>query len=279
MRPASTDRRDSLLRPDGCPLQFGPDRVASPAVTDASADLNRPIIGVIVDTSRALRAARRGDQVDRVVLRASLLNMPRASGARSFAEACRERLPDAALWLYGWHYLSYINTDGLSARASRKIEGKEFGHLRETAEVARAWDATSTAALAAGAEGIVIKTPASFSTSAVNRRRLRSFVEQHRDEKLQLCWEADGLWSDESVVAFGQELEIESMLGVPVDAVDGSRAPAWLKIGGEIRASRADQLAYALEELEVWPQLMFDGPAAFSNARTFARVWADTYMS
>ena len=92
---------------------------------------------------------------------------------------------------------------------------------------------------------------------------------------LELCWEADGLWTDESIIAFADELEIERMIGVPVDAVNGSRGSAWLKIGGELRASRADQLAYAIEDLEVWPQLMFEGPAAFGNARTFARIWAD----
>ena len=260
-------------------MQLVDDRVACAAVTQDPAQLKRPVIGVIVDETRALRAVRRGDQIDRVVLRASLLNMPRASGARSFAESARERLPDAKLWLYGWHYLSYIKTDGLASRASRKIDGKEYGHLRETPEVARAWEATMTAAKAANAQGIVLKTPPSFSTSAVNRRRLRSFVEAHRQDGLSLCWEADGLWSDESAIAFARELEIEAMLGVPPDAVDGSRGETWLKLGGEIRASRADQLAYALEELETWPQLMFDGPAAFSNARTFARIWADSYLA
>jgi hypothetical protein len=242
------------------------------------AEPNRPTIGVIVDETRALRALRRSDSVDRVILRASLLNMPRASGARSFAETARERLPAVELWLYGWHYLSYIKSDGLASRASRKIEGKEFGHLRETPVVDRAWEATLTAVRAAAAKGVVIKTPPSFSTSAVNRRRLRAFVDAHRAQGVDLCWEADGLWTDESVVSFGSELQINSMLGVPVDAVDGSRSPAWLKIGGEIRASRADQLAYALEELDSWPELMFEGPAAFANARTFARVWADSYL-
>jgi hypothetical protein len=256
-------------------LHFDGDRVACAAVTD-SATLTRPRIGVIVDEPRALRAVRKGDQVDRVILRASLLNMPRASGARSFAESAGERLPGAELWLYAWHYLSYIKSDGLAARASRKIEGKEFGHLRDTPEVQRAWETTLIAAEAAGAQGIVIKTPPSFSTSAVNRQRLRDFVAAHKRDGYELAWEADGLWTDESIMAFAPELGVMPLIGVPLDAVDGSRAPAWLKLGGEIRASRADQLAYTLEDLDVWPELMFDGPSGFSNARTFARIWADS---
>lgn len=237
--------------------------------------MDRPKIGVIVDEPRALRGIRKGDVVDRVILRSSLLNMPRASGARSFADAAREQLPSTEVWLYGWHYLSYVKADGLAARASRKIEGKEFGHLRATPEVTRAWETTLGAAQAADASGIVIRTPPSFSTSSVNRGRLRDFVTAHRDDGMQLAWEADGLWTDEQILSTAAELGITPLIGVPLDAVDGSRAPGWIKLGGEIRASRADQLAYILEDLDVWPELIFDGPVAFSNARTFARIWAD----
>lgn len=232
----------------------------------------RPQLGVILDDPRLLSAARKSDPVAHVALRSCLANMPRASGAKALAQRVRDVHADAELALYGWHYLTHIRSDGLAARAARKIDEKEFGHLRATDGVARAWELTKTALDAAGASRVVLRTPPSFSTGGVSRQRLSAFAAMRRAESIDITWAPEGLWTDVEALAVGTQAGVQVMVGARFDRIDPELAGAWLRIDGELRPSSADQLSFSLENLEAAPTLMFAGPRAYANLRNFAKA-------
>ncbi len=237
---------------------------------------DRPTLGIVIDDPRSLTRARGKDPVDFVALRSSLANMPRASGARSLAESARMAHPDAQLALYGWHYLTHTKADGLAARAARKLKSKEFGHLRDCDGVQQAWEVTHTALEAAAATWLVLRTPPSFSTGAVSRKRLADFASARRAEGYRILWAPEGLWTDVEALAVGADCGVEVLLSVRFDRIDASElAGAWLRIDGELRPSAADQLAFAVDDFEDRPPVLFSGPRAYPNLRNYARASGD----
>ena len=237
-------------------------------------------LGVVLDDESLLKIGQRDDPVDAVVLRSTFLNPPRAAAARRFAERARELHADAEVIPYAWHYLTYEPGDGVVVGSNRSLDpaAGSYGHFRGDAR-AHVWEVTKICADAMSASHVVIRTPPSFSPGSLSRKRFTSFVESLGPEHPQLLWEPEGLWSAAQAAMFGNELGVEilsqafSMTGQVLE-FEGA---TWLRIGGskdaKLRSSHAEILADALADLaEVQPlTLLFDGPRAYANLRTFAR--------
>lgn len=235
-------------------------------------------LGVILDDETLLGAGRRDDPLELVVMRTTFLNPPRTAAARRMAERIRERHRDAELVPYAWHYLTHEASDGVVVGSNRSLEAKpgSYGHLRGDA-IAHAWEISKICADAFGAKRLVIRTPPSFSTGSLSRRRFTSFVNSLAPEHPKLVWEPEGLWSSADAAAFAGPLGIDVL--APAFGMTGQllefEGARWLRISGgkdaRLRASHAEVLAYALAEVEGLT-VLFEGPRAYANLRSFARA-------
>lgn len=235
-----------------------------------------PRIGLIVDEPRTLAGGRQSDPVSIVALRSTLRNMPRASGAKSLGERIRTTYPEAELGVYAWHYVTHARADGLAKQASRKIPDKEFGHLRaDAAGVQSALTATRTVMEALESRLMFLRTPPSFSTGQTSRDRLAEFCAKSAEDGISTVWSPEGIWTDEEALAVGRASGAEVLLSVRVDRLGPELEDAWLRIDGELRGGAADRLCDALDVFETLPTLMFSGPRAIPNMRSFARAWAE----
>jgi hypothetical protein len=250
-------------------------------------------LGVLLD-DLSLNGAKLDDPIDVVVIRSTFLNPPRAAAAKRQAEKIHELHRDAELIPYSWHYVTHESDDGIDVGSNRSLEttGK-FGHFRSTPDVAQAWQISTICAEAYGATKLIVRTPTSFSPGSLSRKRLTEFVELHVGEGRQLIWEPSGLWSVEAAVAFAEPLGVEVMgpaIGLTGQVLDFEDA-RWLRVpggkDGRLRASQAESLAVALDELGVLEDeeeggededgesetitLLFDGPRAHANLRAFER--------
>ena len=79
-----------------------------------------PRLGLVLDALGQLRAARRDDPVEVVAFRSTLVNTPRASGARRMGNLVRSRHGDVTIAAYAWHYLTHRADDPLSTRGRRR---------------------------------------------------------------------------------------------------------------------------------------------------------------
>jgi len=244
-------------------------------------------LGVVIDDESLLRAAKRGDPVDAVVLRSTFLNPPRAAAARRIAERIHEIHPGAELIPYAWHYLTHEPGDGIVVGSNRSLEesARSYGHLRGDARD-HVWSITKLCAEAMGAKHVVVRTPPSFSPGSLSRRRFTTFVESLGDDDPKLLWEPEGLWTTAQAAFFAIELDVEIV--APAFAMTGQllefAGANWLRISGSkdarLRSSHAEILADALievaDELEEDEALtlLFDGPRAYVNLRAFARALA-----
>lgn len=243
-----------------------------------------PRLGVILPDEHALRVAKPDDPVDLVVLRSTLLNPPRAAGARSLAASVHAVHPEAALVPYVWHLVTHAPGDGLRESGTRSLPGEahRFGHLQDTPEVHAAMDVTLRCAEEMSAKTLLLRTPPSFTPGTVNQARLAAFAEARAKEGIELLWEADGLWEPATTQALARKHGFKTL----VPAFDGTGRPIaqnyehrWLRIDSagpteRLRGALAEGLAYALEDKDALETttLLFAGPRGYANLRAFART-------
>lgn len=258
-----------------------------------------PRLGLILQDEHALRARRparaeaadpgdEGDEaldpVELVVLRSTLLNPPRAAGARAVAEQVHAVYPRAALVPYVWHLVSHAESDGLREAGSRTLPGeaRRFGHLQDTPEVQSAWEVSLRCAREMGAGTVLLRTPPSFTPGTVHQARLSAFVAARAAEGLQVVWEADGLWEPAATQAIARKLDCFTL----VSAFEGTGRPVeqsyerrWLRVDGagateRLRGVLAESLAFALagKDALAGATILFAGPRAHANLRAFARA-------
>lgn len=255
--------------------------------------MTTPKLGVLVQEEKALSAARETDPVSLVVLRSTLVNPPRAAAARALAERVRAAHPQAAIVPYAWHLVTHGPDDGVRELGTRALPGeaRRFGHLQDTPEVGEAWQtslrcARELAGSEAGPLRVVLRTPASFTPGNLGHTRLTAFAAARAAEGVELVWEAEGLWEPAQTLALARKLGMQTV----VPAFDGTGRPfsgslerRWLRVDGagptdRLRGVLAESLAFALEGAEgadvEGPVVLFGGPRAYANLRSFARELA-----
>lgn len=238
-------------------------------------------LGLVVAEPSALDRVRPDDDVALVVLRSTLLDMPRSAAARRLGERLRERVPRAEIVPYAWHFVTHAPDDRLPGRGPRKVDGdtKRTGHLADTPEVEEAWAATVRAAHAFDSAHVVLRTPMGLAPGARGRGRLSRFVEAHREPGLELIWEPEGLWEPEQVRALSTQLALTVMGPVPADGPVEARG-RWIVQGmggapAELRGGAAEELVDDLADLaEPSVTVLFAGHAALKNLRRVHRLWA-----
>jgi len=248
-----------------------------------------PKLGILASDEKALNAARESDPVSLVVLRSTLLNPPRAAGARAVAQQIHNVHPRASLVPYVWHLVSHGPEDHLRELATRALPGepRRFGHLQDSPEVREAWQTTLRCAQEFSATRVVLRTPASFTPSTTNQARLAAFVEARAAEGIELVWEAEGLWEPAQALSLARKLGMQVIL----PAFDGAGRPyappamgglahTWLRVDGagptsRLRGVLAEALAHTLSIADAAdPVLLFAGPRAHANLRAFATEMA-----
>lgn len=263
--------------------------------------MSTPKLGILVQEEKALFAARSSDPVSLVVLRSTLINPPRAAAARALAERVRAVHPQAAIVPYAWHLVTHGPEDGVRELGTRALPGepRRFGHLQDTPEVRDAWQTSLRCAQelapvqAEDGEGgekeplrVVLRTPASFTPGSVGHARLTAFAAARAAEGVELVWEAEGLWEPAQTLALARKLAMQTI----VPAFDGTGRPfagslerRWLRVDGagptdRLRGVLAESLAFAVEGAEdidaEGPVVLFGGPRAYTNLRSFARELA-----
>ena len=258
-------------------------------------------LGVILFETSLLRVARADDPVQLVLLRSTLVDPPRAAGARSLRDTLSAAHADAEVIPYVWHYVSHIASDGLAKLGTRSLAGARhgFGHLQDTPEVRAALDTTLQAAEQLGATRVALRTPPSFSPSPAHRGRLSAFVALVRERGFDLVWEPEGLWSDPVLMELSDELELPVLVSA-LSATGRAEATdptwAWLRVdpqAADLRPANADALLAHVEDvieelgledateqaegeeaeaLSGWrPTVVCAGPRAYANVRVLAR--------
>lgn len=250
--------------------------------------MTTPKLGVLLNEEKALSAARETDPVALVVLRSTLVNPPRAAAARSLAERVRGVHPRAALVPYAWHLVTHGAEDGVRELGTRALPGeaRKFGHMQDTPEVREAWQTTLRCLQEFGGKQVVVRTPASFTPGSVGHARLTAFAAARAAEGVELVWEAEGLWEPAQTLALARKLGLQTI----VPAFDGTGRPftgtlerRWLRVDGagptdRLRGVLAEALAFAVDGAEAadedGPVVLFGGPRAYANLRSFARELA-----
>ncbi|MBA3545910.1 MAG: hypothetical protein H0T76_05450 [Nannocystis sp.] len=240
-----------------------------------------PKLGVLLNDEKALHAAREADPVAFVVLRSTLINPPRAAGARGLAQRLASLHPGASVVPYVWHLVTHGAEDGVREFGTRSLPGeaRRFGHLQDTAEVREAWQTTLRCAQEFGSTRVLLRTPPSFTPGAGNQARLAAFVAARAAEGLEVVWEADGLWESKQTLALARKLGMQTV----VPAFDGAGRPftgelerRWLRVDGagptsKLRGVLGEALAHAIETAETPASVvLFAGPRAYGNLRAFA---------
>jgi len=238
-----------------------------------------PKLGILASDEKAFHAARESDPVELVVLRSTLVNPPRAAGARSVAENIQKLHRYASLVPYVWHLVTHGPEDHLRELASRALPGhpRHFGHLQNTPEVQDAWQTSLRCAQAFGAKYMLLRTPASFTPSTANHARLAAFAEARAAEG-ELVWEAEGLWEPAQTLSVARKLGMQTV----IPAFDGAGRPfkgslerRWLRVDGagpttKLRGILAESLVHAMTTADVGAPVLFAGPRAYANMRAFA---------
>jgi len=248
-----------------------------------------PKLGILASDEKALQPARESDPVSLVVLRSTLINPPRAAGARAVAQHIHKLHPRASVLPYVWHLVSHGPEDHLRELATRSLPGeaRRFGHLQDSPEVRDAWQTSLRCAQEFTATQVVLRTPASFTPSGTNQARLAAFVEARAAEGIELVWEAEGLWEPAQTLSLARKLGMQVILPVFYCAVRpyppslvGGLARTWLRVDGagptsRLRGVLAEALAHALSIADAPdPVVLFAGPRAYANLRAFATEMA-----
>jgi hypothetical protein len=240
-----------------------------------------PKLGILASDEKAFHAARESDPVSLVVLRSTLVNPPRAAGARGVAQHILGLHPRASLVPYVWHLVTHGPEDHLRELATRSLPGeaRRFGHLQDTQEVREAWQTSLRCAQEFGSKRVLLRTPASFAPSGANYNRLTAFAEARRAEGIELVWEAEGLWEPAQTLSLARKLGMQTV----VPAFDGAGRPytgdlerRWLRVDGagptsRLRGILAEALAHRLLNADADEAVvLFGGPRAYANLRAFA---------
>ena len=240
-----------------------------------------PKLGILASDEKAFHAARESDPVSLVVLRSTLVNPPRASGARAVAHNIQKLHPRASLVPYVWHLVSHGPEDHLRELATRSLPGepRRFGHLQDTPEVREAWQTSLRCAQEFGSTRVLLRTPAGFTPSGGNHLRMTAFVEARRAEGIEVVWEAEGLWEPAQTLALARKCGMQTV----VPAFDGAGRPytgslerRWLRVDGagptsRLRGVLAEALAHQLAGADGDEAVvLFAGPRAYANLRAFA---------
>ncbi len=249
-----------------------------------------PKLGVLLNDEKALHAAREADPVALVVLRSTLINPPRAAGARALAQRLQALHPRASLVPYVWHLVSHGPDDGVRDFGTRALPGeaRRFGHLQDTPEVREAWQTTLRCVAELGAKHVLLRTPASFTPGAANQARLAAFVEARAAEGLEVVWEAEGLWEPAQTLALARKLGMQTV----IPAFDGAGRPfagelerRWLRVDGagptsKLRGVLGEALAHAVETAQA-PEagVLVAGPGAFGWVSGGCVAWPGAAVS
>ena len=230
-----------------------------------------------------LDRVRADDGVELVLLRSTLLEMPRAAAARGLGERIHRAAPKAEIIPYAWHLVTHAHDDALGQRGTRTLPGEahHFGHLADTPQVEEAWAATTRAAEALGADTVVLRTPPSFAPGARGRRRLETFVDRRRQEGRRLVWEPEGLWEPDELSLLARQLDITLLTPPPAEGrIVLERR--WLLPGSggsaaDLRGSAADSLLYDVlnEASDGSITVVFAGGLALKNLRAFRRAFEE----
>ncbi len=241
-------------------------------------------LGILVSDLKALRAARREDPVDVVVLQTTLINPPRATGARSLAEQIKRAHPQAEIVPYVWHYVSHGPRDGLRELGSRNLPGapEAFGQLQATPEVEAAWTTSLQCARNLGATRMVLRTPPSLTPGARDRARFETWLEGPlKQSGMGLVWEPEGLWEPPQIASLCKKHGIEAM--APAFYVTGrtreeSLFASWLRVdaGGALHRmtpAHAEGLLFTLEDRPDGADktIIFAGARGHGNLRQYRR--------
>jgi hypothetical protein len=240
-----------------------------------------PKLGILASDEKAFHAARESDPVSLVALRSTLINPPRAAGARAVAQHILGLHPRASLLPYVWHLVSHGPEDHLRELATRSLPGeaRRFGHLQDTPEVREAWQTSLRCAQEFGSARVLLRTPASFTPSGANYGRITAFAEARKAEGIELVWEAEGLWEPAQTLSLARKLGMQTV----IPAFDGAGRPymgdlerRWLRVDGagptsRLRGVLAEALAHQLASADADEAIvLFAGPRAYANLRAFA---------
>lgn len=247
--------------------------------------------GVVYRTPEYLhKHARADDPVDFVLLRSTLVDPPRAAGARSIAQVIESCHPCAEKIPYVWHKVTHAAKDRGKDWGTRSAPGeiRNEGHLQNTPEVEHAWDVSLRVIEELGATHCVLRTPATFGPGSLHRKRLAEFSKKAQNQGTTIIWEPEGLWTVEVARPFAASQGLELMFSATTvtGQVSEDLGPGWLRVNGELPGRNAEVLAYELGQKlvmeaslggEVQSQLpaclVFGGPRAYANLRSFHRAW------
>ena len=240
-----------------------------------------PTLGLILGDANSRRLKAVAPQVRLLLLERTLFDPPRAAAAARWAEILRRQFPNAELLPYVWHLISHAVEDGLRERGSRSLAGDPhaFGGLQATPQNEQAWASLQPCLEALGAKRIVLRTPSSIAPGALGRRRIRAFVEAHRE--YGVVWEPQGLWTPSEAAGFAKEGEVPMTLlhpafegGRPIDGVDED---SWVRVdpvgrNTKLGGAQLDALADRIDELGEGRSavIVFSGPHALTNLRAVA---------
>ncbi len=241
-------------------------------------------LGILISDLKALRAARSEDPVDVVVLQTTLINPPRAAGARSLVEQIRRAHPRAEIVPYVWHYVSHGLRDGLRDLGSRTLPGapEAFGLLQDTEEVRAAWETSLACAQALEARRIVLRTPPSLSPGPRDRAKFETWLKGPLAASgMGLIWEPEGLWEPPQIAGLCRRHSIDAM--APAFYVTGrareeSLFASWLRVDGggalhRMTPAHAENLLFALDDRADGGDktIVFAGARGHGNLRQYHR--------
>jgi uncharacterized protein YecE (DUF72 family) len=128
----------------------------------------------------------------------------------------RERVPRGfAFIVRAWQLVTHEASSPGYRRLQHPLrdDPAQYGHFRASEGVREALGRTMEVARQLEAPAILFETPASFSPTAENRRRMSRFFEdvprdRGEDEPMRLIWEPRGIWSDEEIRALCHDLDL-----------------------------------------------------------------------
>jgi hypothetical protein len=214
-------------------------------------------LGIVIEGGARLREPQTG--VDLVLVRNTLIEPPRRAGARKVSAALRSTFPGAELIPYVWHLVTHEPGDGLADAGTRTLAGPphQFGGLKDTPQVAQAWESMCAAASGFGAERVVLRTAASLSPGAVGRMRLTKFVERARADGLTCIWQPSGLWEPAAAAQIAGQLDIPILWPFAALGRGSTAAPAsaWTLVEQRSRGKRLNP-----DHLDILADQLTDGP-------------------
>jgi len=184
-------------------------------------------------------------------------------------------------WFIGaWRW---ITLEPLDEKRTPPLEfpKRDFGRFQPTEANRAAWREVEAQAKAAGARGILFKSPAAFTPSAAHIENLRAFRRDViGDVPYELVWEPRGIWAREELDALAAELGLTIAVDPHTDVampepVSGNAYYVITAPAGRLRFSEDDlvdlhEFAMAHDGLV---RLVFRGPEREAHARAYARAF------